>query len=87
MPLLHTEKLEIQRWNAAQPVLACVELKGSRSLQLASHAQGANEHVQGHLKVLERFGRFPKRNAALGRESTPEELAYMASDEAQGRPY
>jgi uncharacterized protein (DUF924 family) len=31
-----------------------------------------------HLAVLRRFGRFPKRNAALGRASTPEELAYIA---------
>lgn len=44
-------------------------------------------HALGHKSVLERFGRFPKRNKALGRESTPEEVAYMASDEAQGRPY
>ena len=44
-------------------------------------------HVQGHLNVIRRFGRFPKRNEALGRESTKEEIAYMASDAAQGRPY
>ena len=48
---------------------------------------GDSEHVQGHLKVIRRFGRFPKRNAALGRESNPEEIEYMASPEAQGRPY
>ena len=39
------------------------------------------------MEVCVRFGRFPKRNAALGRESTPEEIEYMASEEAQGRPY
>lgn len=27
--------------------------------------------------VCERFGRFPERNAALGRESTPDELQYL----------
>jgi len=31
-----------------------------------------------HRKVIERFGRFPFRNAALGRVSTPEERDYMA---------
>ena len=31
-----------------------------------------------HLDVLRRFGRYPKRNAALGRQSTPEEIAYLA---------
>ena len=29
--------------------------------------------------VLARFGRFPHRNTALGRESTPEELAFLES--------
>jgi uncharacterized protein (DUF924 family) len=31
-----------------------------------------------HYAVVERFGRFPHRNAILGRESTPEELAFLA---------
>ena len=30
-----------------------------------------------HLDVIVRFGRFPHRNAALGRESTPAELQYL----------
>lgn len=36
-----------------------------------------HEHQQGHMDTIKRFGRFPKRNKALGRESTPEELAYI----------
>lgn len=32
-----------------------------------------------HLDVIRRFGRFPHRNAVLGRCSTPEELAYLES--------
>jgi uncharacterized protein (DUF924 family) len=31
-----------------------------------------------YLEVIERFGRFPHRNAILGRESTPEEIAFLA---------
>jgi len=31
-----------------------------------------------HADVVRRFGRFPHRNAILGRTSTPEELAYLA---------
>ncbi|GAB5471326.1 MAG: DUF924 family protein [Rhodospirillales bacterium] len=31
-----------------------------------------------HLQVIERFGRFPHRNAVLGRPSTAEERAYLA---------
>jgi len=33
--------------------------------------------ARGHRDVIARFGRFPHRNAALGRVSTPEELAYL----------
>ena len=32
----------------------------------------------GHRRVLERFGRYPQRNRALGRASTPEEQAFLA---------
>jgi len=31
-----------------------------------------------HKAIIDRFGRFPHRNAALGRASTPEELAFLA---------
>nr|WP_296748422.1 DUF924 family protein [Thioalkalivibrio sp.] len=31
---------------------------------------------------MRRFGRFPHRNEALGRESTPEEILWLASKEA-----
>lgn len=31
-----------------------------------------------HRSIIERFGRFPHRNVALGRSSTAEELAYLA---------
>jgi uncharacterized protein (DUF924 family) len=31
-----------------------------------------------YLEVIERFGRFPHRNVILGRQSTPEELAFLA---------
>ena len=30
-----------------------------------------------HQQIIERFGRFPHRNAALGRESTPEEAEFL----------
>jgi uncharacterized protein (DUF924 family) len=31
-----------------------------------------------HQRLIARFGRFPHRNAVLGRISTPEEIAYLA---------
>jgi uncharacterized protein (DUF924 family) len=30
-----------------------------------------------HREIIERFGRFPHRNAALGRETTPDERAFL----------
>jgi len=36
------------------------------------------EFARAHAAVIERFGRYPSRNAALGRLSTPEELEYLA---------
>jgi len=44
-------------------------------------------HAIGHYFTLKRFGRFPKRNAALGRESTEDELKYMEQPEVKKRPY
>ena len=34
--------------------------------------------AERHKAVIDRFGRFPARNAVLGRESTEEELAFLA---------
>lgn len=34
-----------------------------------------------HVEVLKRFGRYPRRNAALGRSSTSKEVEYCASSE------
>ncbi|MFN0182684.1 MAG: DUF924 family protein, partial [Aquabacterium sp.] len=33
--------------------------------------------ADAHRVIVERFGRFPHRNAALGRASTPEEAAFL----------
>ncbi len=35
-------------------------------------------YAEAHRAVIARFGRFPHRNAALGRESTPEEIEFLA---------
>jgi len=36
------------------------------------------DYAYKHREVIERFGRFPHRNAILGRASTAEEIAYLA---------
>jgi uncharacterized protein (DUF924 family) len=37
-----------------------------------------------HRDIIQRFGRFPHRNAVLGRTSTPEELEFLAGDGFKG---
>jgi uncharacterized protein (DUF924 family) len=34
-------------------------------------------HARAHQEAIRRYGRFPTRNAALGRTSTPDEQAYL----------
>jgi uncharacterized protein (DUF924 family) len=39
---------------------------------------GALDYAHRHRGVIARFGRFPHRNAILGRASSPEELAFLS---------
>ncbi|VDC31853.1 DUF924 family protein [Pseudogemmobacter humi] len=36
-------------------------------------------HARAHQDIIRRFGRFPFRNTALGRETTPEEAEFLAA--------
>lgn len=36
------------------------------------------DYARLHADIIARFGRFPHRNAVMGRISTPEEIAYLA---------
>jgi len=38
-----------------------------------------SRYATAHHDIIERFGRFPHRNAILGRRSTPEEIAFLQS--------
>ena len=38
------------------------------------------DYAERHLRVIERFGRFPHRNAVMGRESTAEEETFLAQN-------
>ena len=65
MPFEHAENLDAQRRGVAL----------FQTMGLHDEAHWA----QVHLEIIARFGRFPHRNAILGRESTPEELAFLRS--------
>lgn len=47
--------------------------------------EGYAGYARRHRDVIARFGRFPHRNAALGRASTSEELAYLEDGERFGQ--
>jgi uncharacterized protein (DUF924 family) len=72
LPLEHSENLEDQR--------ASVQLFGALTPN-ELNAIGLN-YAERHLRVIERFGRFPNRNEALGRPSTPEEEEFLAGPDA-----
>lgn len=63
MPFMHSESLDMH------------------DIAMALYAQEGLEYnydfEKKHKAVIERFGRYPHRNAILGRESTPEEIEYL----------
>jgi uncharacterized protein (DUF924 family) len=75
----------VQRWFAYLPFEHAEDIAMQRqSLRLfAALAQDAPdeadtvEWAQKHHDVIQRFGRFPHRNAALGRPSTAEEIEFL----------
>lgn len=44
---------------------------------IAVRAPDDLKYAKEHLEIIERFGRFPHRNKMLGRETTPEEQAFL----------
>ncbi|MCX8474683.1 MAG: DUF924 domain-containing protein [Sphingomonas sp.] len=64
LPFEHAESRELQAVS-----LSCFEALGQEE---------ALEYARQHAEVIARYGRFPSRNAALGRESTAEEEKYLA---------
>jgi uncharacterized protein (DUF924 family) len=54
-----------------------VTLARERSPHNVTFFEMALDYARRHRDVVERFGRFPHRNAILGRRSTPEELEFL----------
>jgi uncharacterized protein (DUF924 family) len=79
------ELTPLQRWFAYMPFEHAEDARmQEKSVTLfASLAEygpdlaGALDYAHRHRGVIARFGRFPHRNAILGRASTPEELALL----------
>jgi len=63
LPFMHSESLELHAW-----AYKYFEALGD---------DGTLHFENRHRNVLAKYGRYPFRNDALGRESTPEELEYL----------
>ena len=68
MPFMHSENLADQ-----QLALTLFDQEG---------LEGNYRFARHHLGIIEKFGRFPHRNAILGRPSSVEEIEYLNSREA-----
>ena len=69
LPYMHSESLVIH--------------EESLRLHQAMGIKQNTDYELMHQDVLRRFGRYPRRNEALGRTSTSVEAAYCASDEGK----
>lgn len=64
LPLMHSEVLADQD-------------TGVRMFKLRMDPDGTLLHPRAHRQVIREFGRFPYRNDAMGRKTTPAEQAYL----------
>lgn len=76
MPLQHSESLKVQDF-AVQTYRALLD-----SVEPTHEAtfQTFLDFAELHRDIVARFGRFPHRNAVLGRQNTAEESVYLGED-------
>ncbi|MDB5777842.1 MAG: hypothetical protein JWP93_207 [Polaromonas sp.] len=73
MPLMHAEDLALQ-----EKCVACFsQLVADAPEALKPRLQGNLDFAIQHQAIIARFGRFPYRNAVLGRSSTAEEDEFL----------
>ncbi len=73
MPYEHQESLEVQR----EAIRLMEPLGADMTGPLGDHLRQYVTSAVQHAGIIEQFGRFPHRNRVLGRESTPQEVAYL----------
>ena len=73
MPLVHAETMTLQDEGVRRLEALLASAAPARSKDLQAHLDSAREHRA----IIAAFGRFPHRNATLGRADTPQEQAFM----------
>ena len=76
MPLQHAESRKVQ----AKSVAIYDKLADAVSPTYAETFMTIAQFAELHRDIVEQFGRFPHRNAALNRQNTPQEDEYLAGD-------
>jgi uncharacterized protein (DUF924 family) len=76
MPLMHAESLEVQE----ESVAAFRRLREEAAADLRRTFDSHLDYAVRHRDTIERFGRFPTRNQVLGRDSTPDEVEWLAHE-------
>ena len=77
LPLGHSEQIALLE----RCVSLCEALVDEAPEDLRKVYEFSASQARGHRDVIARFGRHPHRNAVLGRRSTADERAYLASGE------
>jgi uncharacterized protein (DUF924 family) len=75
LPFQHAEDLVVQARAVALYERLATDAPPAWRETMNTNLAYANDHY----RVIARFGRFPHRNACLGRESSPSEEAYLAA--------
>ena len=78
MPLQHAESKKVQ----AKSVALYSRLARAVTPTYRETFETIAQFAELHADIVETFGRFPHRNALLGRENTAEEAEYLAGDAA-----
>lgn len=73
LPFGHSERLT----DADKAVELAAQIALEAPEELRPILKFSADQAKGHRDVIIRFGRHPHRNAVLGRESTPDEKAYL----------
>jgi uncharacterized protein (DUF924 family) len=73
MPLMHAEDERLQ----ARCVACFTGLQQRVPVSLKQQISNNLKFAREHHAIIQRFGRFPHRNQVLGRDGTPEELAFL----------
>lgn len=76
LPFEHSEALADQQLSVALFEALAQEMQAPDKAAGEIFANFA-EYARRHLEIVRRFGRFPHRNAILGRVSTPEETEFL----------